>query len=331
MNMKYTIDEKIWKDDEYNYPAAYGFVPNIKGYIHEDDSIRPAMIVVPGGGYCMVVNCEAEPVVKEFYEYGMNVFVLTYTTDITMSVPLKKQPLNDISRAIRYIRKNSDRFKINPDKLAICGFSAGGHVCASICTHHMDVEDMDKELNEISNKPDAAILSYPVITTGEHTHIYSVWTLLGKDAPSEEMEYFSLEKQVTKDTPPCFVWQTVEDDLVPIENSILFTESLGKNGIEYAYYAFPKGRHGLSSANESFENDDFGEDYTFEQVKLAVENVKNRTAINVSEERRTELMIQFGIEKNPNSEEAAPTEKLVLYEDVRLWPRLAKIWLDQRF
>ena len=330
MDIKYSIDEKIWKTQEYDYPAAYGFVPNIKGYIHEDNEKHPCMIVVPGGGYCMVVNCEGEPVAKEFYDAGMNVFILTYTTDITMSVPLHRQPLEDISRAVRYIRKNSERFHILPNKVIVCGFSAGGHLCASLCTHHKDIEDMDTGYSDISNKPDAAILSYPVITTGEYTHIYSVQTLLGINPDKEELDYYSLEKHVSKDTPPCFVWQTVEDDLVPVENSILFAESLRKNNIKYAYYAFPHGRHGLSAANESFEQGDFGEEYTFEQVNLAIKNVKDNTAINVSTERREELLKQFGIDDevgdiNPET----PEEKMIIYDDVKLWPNLAKIWLKE--
>ena len=106
-----TFIEKIWEPGEYNYAAAYGFEPNIHGFIHED-GVRDCMLVVPGGGYCMCVPPEAEIVAKSFYDRGMNAFVLTYTTDITMSVPLKKQPLNDISRAVRFIRKNAENAKV---------------------------------------------------------------------------------------------------------------------------------------------------------------------------------------------------------------------------
>jgi len=336
-----SFQEKIWKDGEYNYEAAYGFVPNIYSYLHDDDKIRPCMLVVPGGGYCMVCNVEGEPMARISYADGMNVFVLTYTTDITMSVPLKLQPLNDLSRAIRYIRANSERFHIDVNKLTIVGSSAGGHLCASICTHYADIEDCDPELNRFSNRPDSSILCYPVITSGEFTHIYSIQALVGTEPSKEELEYFSLEKQVTPDTPPCFVWQTVEDDLVPVENSMLYAEALRKNAVPYAYYAFPHGRHGLSVANEDVWKGDFGSPYTFEQVDRAIENVKNNTAVNVSQKRHDELMMQFfgnleGIKKEPEKQELPetdnkPAEPVISdaekYADVAMWPSLCRHWL----
>lgn len=329
--------ENIWASGEYSYPAAYGFEPNIHAYLHEDENIRPCMLVIPGGGYCMVVSAEGEPVAEEFFARGMNVFVLTYTTDITMSVPLKNQPLKDASRAVRYLRKNAQRFKIDPSKLSICGFSAGGHLCASLATHYNDVRDCDAEMDALSNRPDGVVLSYPVITSGEFTHIYSIQALVGPDASEEERKYFSLEHYVTKDTPPCFIWQTVEDDLVPVENSMLFAESCRRSGVPYAYYAFPHGRHGLSVWNERVKSGDMGEPYTFEQLQPAVEAVKNRTAVKVSEQRRTELMIQFfgnpeGVRREDNAKEQRPAPETAApgYDDVAMWPELCAVWLRAR-
>lgn len=333
-----TNQEYIWQQGEYDYPAAYGFVPNIHTYLHEDEEERPGIIVVPGGGYCMVVNVEGEPVAETFYHMGMNVVVLTYTTDITMSVPLMDQPLKDLSRAIRYVRANEKRFRIDPNRLAICGFSAGGHLCATLCTHYGDVTDCDASLNAISNRPDGVILSYPVITAGEYTHIYSIRALLGNEPSKELLDYYSLEKQAHKEMPPCFIWQTVTDDLVPIENSMLFAEACRRSGVPYAYYAFPAGGHGLSVASDRIRRGDFGEPYTFDQVNRAVEAAKNRTAINVSEARRRELMLQFfGNEDGERKEQAAPAkdeEKHAAYvppryEDAEQWPGLAKAWLGR--
>ncbi len=170
---------EIWEEGEYKYEAAYGFTPNVFAYLHNDDEKRDCMLVVPGGGYCMVVPHEGELVAREFYNRGMNVFVLTYTTDITMSVPLKMQPLKDISRAVRFIRKDAAKYNIDGKKLCICGFSAGGHVCGSLAVHYMDVEDDNPKYSDISNRPDGVILSYPVITTGEYTHADSIKALLG--------------------------------------------------------------------------------------------------------------------------------------------------------
>lgn len=324
--------ENIWKDGEYTYAAAYGFTPNIHAYLHKDSELRPCMIVVPGGGYCMVVGSEGEIVARDFFEMGMNVFVLTYTTDITMSVPLKKQPMSDISRAIRYVRANSERFHIDAGKLAISGFSAGGHVCASIATHYQDIEDPDAKLNAISNRPDTVIVGYPVITSGEFTHIYSIQALLGYEPTKEELDYYSCEKQVHPEMPPCFIWQTVEDNLVPVENSMMFAESCRKAGVPYAYYAFPRGPHGLSVPFQKMGQIGLGEPYTMEQVNNAVQAVKEHKGINVSDKRRTELMMQFfGNPEGEKKEEEAPKRPPMMdipsFDDVAMWQSLAKVWL----
>lgn len=334
-----TFRENIWKNGEYTYEAAYGFEPNIVSYLHEDGAddssktdgafekkeIRPCMIVVPGGGYCMVVPPEGEVVAKEFYARGMNCFVLTYTSDITCSVPLKKQPLNDISRAVRYIRKNAERFAIDPNRITICGFSAGAHVCGSLGVHFEDVADTDPEFSKISNRPDTMILSYPVITSGEFTHTFSMWALLGQDGPKEEYEYFSLEKHVTLNTPPAFIWQTVEDDLVPVENSMMFARACREANVPYAYYAFPHGPHGLSVHNDAFRKGDFGEPYTMEQVMKAVDAVREGKGVQVSEARRQEMIEQFSQEP-PKMDGEAPK-----FEDVAMWPDLAEAWLKSIF
>lgn len=316
--------ETIWEEKEYNYEAAYGFIPSIHTYLHEDMEIRPCLLLIPGGGYCMVCNVEGEPVADVFNEIGMNVIVLTYTTDITMSIPLKTQPLMDASRAIRYIRKNSNRFKINPDKITVMGFSAGGHLSASLSVHYNDIIDINPTYNEISNKPNGTILGYPVITSGEKTHPGSIISLIGHNPSEEELEYFSLEKHVTRNTPPCFCWQTVEDDLVPIENSMLYTSSLQENGIPHAFYAFPHGRHGLSVATERVKQNDFGEPYTFEQLEFVKKHILDDTLINVSEQRKKELKEQFFPLKEQETELPNPDD---FYDDVAMWPYLAKEWL----
>lgn len=317
----------IWEAEEYSYIAAYGFEPNIMAYLHDDDIVRDCMLVVPGGGYCMVVPSEAENVAKEFYARGMNAFVLTYTTDITMSVPLKDQPLKDISRAVRIIRRGAGNYHINPNKIVICGFSAGGHVCGILMTHFSDVKDSNPKYSEISNRPDAVILSYPVVTTGSFTHIYSVQALLGYKPTKEELYYYSVEKNVTADTPPCFIWQTATDDCVPVENSYLLAKSLKENSVPFAHFVFPNGGHGLSVATKDFFEGNHGEEYTFEQLHKAIDKVRNHTAVNVSKEREEELIIQFSQEDNNTS--SGNTDELVdKYRDVRMWPDLAMNWIN---
>ena len=121
---------ELWHKEEYHYPAAHGFIPIMVSYIHEDGLMHPAMLVVPGGGYRLVSPSEAHLVAMEFYQAGYNVFVLEYTVNPLDEAPLKLQPLNDISRAMRMIRFRAEQLHILADQIVVCGFSAGGHLCA---------------------------------------------------------------------------------------------------------------------------------------------------------------------------------------------------------
>lgn len=322
------FSEKIWDKSEYNYAAAYGFIPEIHAYMHDDDQSRDCMLVIPGGGYCVCTPHEGELVAEEFYKRGMNAFVLTYTTDITMSVPLKDQPLQDISRAVRFIRKRANEYNISGKKLIVCGFSAGAHVAGTLAVHYEEISDVNTAYSNISNRPDGVILSYPVITAGELTHIYSIQTLLGKNPTQEELDYYSIEKQVKPSTPPCFIWQTEEDELVPVENSYLMAEALHKARIPYAHYVFPKGFHGLSVANDDFFNGWSGGMYVMDQVFKAVEAVKAGKGINVSDERRAELEAQFPDNQEPVMPEGLPIDQS-WREDAGLWPSLAEAWIKR--
>ena len=323
----------LWDQSEYTYEQAYGFMPNIRAFLHDEDKeVRKCILVAPGGGYCMCAPHEGELVALEFYKKGLNAFVLTYTTDITFSAPLRDQPSKDIARAVRMIRKNADSYNVDPNKLVICGFSAAGHLCATLATHFADIKDTNPEYTTVSCRPDAVILGYPVITAGEYTHSSSLGALLGWNPTQEEKDYYSLEKCVTKDTPPCFIWQTLGDSLVPVENSYLFAEALRKNGVNYAQYVFPFGDHGLSIASfEQFKGWRGGE-YSMEQVGKVVEHVKDNTLVNVSEQRKKELEDQF---LNPDRKQEPPKfdEKNRPagnpFADISMWPELAYIWMSR--
>ena len=317
---------KIWEEGEYDYPAAYGFVPGMFAYLHNDEEEHDCMLILPGGGYCMVCAHEGELTARNFFDRGMNVFVLTYTTDITMSVPLKKQPLWDISRAVRYIRKNADKYGLGSRKLIVCGFSAAAHVCGSLAVHFDDVEDKNPEYAKFSNRPDGVILAYPVITTDKkYTHQYSIEALLGREPSAEELEYFSLEKQVKDNTPPCFIWQTVGDDVVPVENSYLFAMALREKKIPFAHYVFPAGWHGMSTADEKFFRGWSGPEYTMEQVWRAVGAVREGKGVNVSEQRKAELEAQFSEEQEPP---VMPIDKSLI-RDAGKWTDLAEVWMSR--
>lgn len=321
----------IWEEGEYSYPMAFGFVPNIMSYLHEDGKVRPCMLVVPGGGYCVVSPTEGEIVAKRFYEAGYQAFVLTYTTNILMSAPLKTQPMEDLSRAIRYIRKHAGEFRVDPGKVVVCGFSAGGHLCGSVCVHYNDIADKSEKYAGLSNRPDAAILSYPVISSGSQSHSGSFSALLGMEidpatgeqhctGTEAELEYMSLEKHVTPDTPPCFLWQTATDELVPVENSYLFAESCRKSGVPHAHHVFSGGPHGLSLADEVWASQDFGEPYTMDQVFRIVSAVKDGT-IPMPEEAKKELLAQLSWSEGEVKAEFQPVE------EAAVWPDLAVTWL----
>lgn len=326
------MTEKIvlWEKEEYQYEAGFGFVPFLMSYIHEEnEEDRPCMIVVPGGGYCVVSPTEGEIVAKKFYDKGYNAFVCVYSTNLLMSTPLRKQPMQDLARAIRYVRKNAAKLHVNPNKLVICGFSAGGHLCGSICVHYEDITDENEVYQGISNRPDAAILSYPVITSGINAHKDSFISLLGADAENEELEYMSLENHVTTNTPPCFIWQTATDELVPVENSFLFAKACKNAENPFAYHVFSHGQHGLSLANEDWASGKFGEPYTMEQTMSIIAYFQ---ANNIPVPEQLKGLIQMTSASNMeevSEESKAALDAMKANDEVAFWPELADTWLQK--
>lgn len=305
---------QIWELEEYSYEHAFGFIPNITSYLHEDGTKRPSILVVPGGGYCVVSSTEGELVALKFYGKGYQAFVLTYTVNFLQMVPLKQQPLQDISRAVRYIRSRSEEFAVKENQLAVCGFSAGGHLCGSLCVHYEDIQDPSEMYSRISNRPDAAILSYPVVTSGEKAHRGSFIALLGEDATLEELEYMSLEKQVTERTPPCFLWTTATDETVPVENSEMFIQACREKGVPCAFHMFTRGKHGLSLADQDWANGVHMPPYTMEQLVGLMRKVKSGE-ISVSQK----VLDEWEEEERQQKEGKKRTPE----PEVSVWPELA--------
>ncbi len=239
----------LYQNNEYSYPCAGTFVPNLIPYLHKGEVARPAVIVVPGGGYSLVSASEGEMVAKRFYDAGYQAFVLTYTTNMFRLKPLEMQPLRDISRAVRYLRKNAAELHVDSSRVCCCGFSAGAHLVGSLAVHYAD-ECLSTEPDaEISNRPDAVVLCYPVITAGESAHKDSFTCLFGENPTPEQLAWASLENHVTPQTPPAFLWQTFTDELVPVDNSILFAKSCRAQGVRCELHLFMEGQHGMSLAN----------------------------------------------------------------------------------
>lgn len=311
---------QIWKQEEYSYEHAFGFVPNLTSYLHEDEEKRPCILVVPGGAYCVVAPSEGELVAMKFYEKGYQAFVLTYTINFLQTAPLKLQPLQDISRAVRYIRKHGEKFAVAEDELSVCGFSAGGHLCGSLCVHYGDIQDPSEEYSGISNRPDSAILNYPVITSGEKAHRGSFIALLGEDATPEELEYMSLEKQVTEQTPPCFLWATATDETVPVENSEMYIQACREKGVPCAFHMFSSGKHGLSLADDDWANGVHMSPYTEEQLVRVMRKVQSGE-VTVPERVRKEWEEEEKRQKEGNFRVPEP--------EVTVWPELADAFLKK--
>ena len=155
--------------------------------------------------------------------------------------------LLEASAALVYIRRNSEKYHVKPDCICICGFSAGGHLAASLGTlwnESVVTERLGIEFGE--NRPDGLILGYPVITSGEFAHQGSFKALLGETPDKELLYKCSLENSVGDHTPPAFIWHTLTDVGVPVENSFLFTKAMKKANIPFELHIFPDGPHGLS-------------------------------------------------------------------------------------
>lgn len=320
----------LYEEGEYSYPAAYGFVPFLHSYLHEDEEVRPVMIIAPGGGYRFVSPSEGEIVARSFYEKGWQCFVLTYSINMLDLCALNEQPLHDISRAVRFVRKNAARFFADPEKLAVTGFSAAGHLCASLAVHYQDDIETNPEYSSISNKPQAAVLSYPVITSGEYAHRDSFTALLGNDATEEMLHYMSLETQVTADTVPCFLWQTATDELVPVENSILMAAALKEKGIPFAHHVFTDGAHGISVATQDWADHKYAPHYTMAQTFALAEAVE-RGEIPLPEDEKARFTGMLSFFKGEIPQEIADQFRSYPNPEAAVWPVLADQWLRKIF
>lgn len=243
---------ELWEDEVYQSEGEDGFRPVLDTYVLDGGKKRGAVLICPGGGYGYTSEREAEPIALQFNAAGFHAFVLYYSV-----APRKHpQPLLDVSRAMCLIREKADVWNIEPDKLAVCGFSAGGHLAASLGVHWDKpyLKNADGIIPGM-NRPNACILCYPVITSGEFAHRGSFNNLLGETASPEMLFEMSLEHHITDKMPPAFIWHTFEDTSVPVENSLFFAEGMRKNNIPFELHIFPKGHHGLSLATPETETE----------------------------------------------------------------------------
>ena len=222
--------------------------------MHDDTSTpRTTVLVCPGGGYWMTCkDYEGEYIAKYYYEAGFNAFVLIYSTADEGHIT-SLEPLTEVACAIKYIRENAAEYGVDPNKIVTCGFSAGGHLAGSagILWNLPEVKAALGDAPEGINRPNAMILSYPVITAGEHAHRDSFKFLTGINDYGEEVENkFSLERNIEPTTPPIFIWHTFNDNCVPVENSIMVLAACAANKVPCEAHIYPNGPHGLGLAKD---------------------------------------------------------------------------------
>lgn len=211
---------------------------------------RPLVLLCPGGGYCHTSDRESEPMALKFLSMGYHAAVLRY------SVAPAKYPtaLLELAKSVQLIREHADEWHVDRDKIIVEGCSAGGHLAASYGLFWKkpflaEALGLTGEDAEAVLKPNGMILCYPVITSGEFAHKGSFDNLLGEgqEALREEL---SLEKHVSQDVPPVFIWHTFADQVVPVENSLLFVAALRRENISTEFHMYPRGCHGLALANK---------------------------------------------------------------------------------
>ena len=237
---------KLW--DEHPEAELISYVPDMTAELKLPP--RRTVIVFPGGGYHFLSDREAEPIAFQFMAAGFNAFILRYSVgkQITPWAPQIEAAL-----AVKYVRENAERYNTDPDKIFVCGFSAGGHLAASCATlwHEPEVLAYMGDAPEGINRPTGSILCYPVITLVHNKHKGSFVNLTGQPEPTpESIGRFALDRSVDDTTPPAFLWHTFADATVPVECTLLYATALTQHHVPFEAHVYPAGHHGLSLANE---------------------------------------------------------------------------------
>ena len=250
-------NEVIYLKDRFPFLGEEGRNPNVTLCLPDPmwemgwgNKKRPCLVVCPGGGYGMCSQREAEPIAFHFLPQGYNVFVIRY------SVAPHRFPnqLREVAAVMELIYENAEQWHCDTSRVAIMGFSAGGHLAAHYSTCY-DIPEV-REVFPDSKPVQASILSYPVISADLRTaHMGSFRNLLGLESlTAEQEEKFSCDKQVTEKTPPTFLWHTFEDNVVPVANSLCYARALVDHNVPVSLHIYPKGWHGLATVDEETNN-----------------------------------------------------------------------------
>ena len=212
--------------------------PSVEAFLPSENPTGTGVIIFPGGGYRMHAEHEGRGYAEFLQHNGVAAFVVTYR----LGLDGFRHPamLEDALAALETVRKRAETFGIDPDKLGVMGSSAGGHLAAHASVGYKSYE------TQTSLRPSLTVLCYPVITlTGAFAHAGCRDQLLGASPTQALANEVSLERHVTSDTPPCFLWHTLEDASVPVENGLMFAQALRAKSCEFELHIYPRGRHGL--------------------------------------------------------------------------------------
>ena len=226
--------------------------------VASDNTKKPCVIICPGGGYAILAaGHEGSDLANYFNSIGVNAIVLKYRIpNAENQIDKSIAPLQDAQQAMLLARTNAENWGIDKNKIGVMGFSAGGHLAASLATHYNDVKIENP--SKISLRPDFQLLIYPVISFGPEGHEGSRINLIGNanDAKTKKaIDYFSNEKQITKDTPPAFLVHSKDDDAVPVANAIYYYDNLIAHKVSAELYLYEKGGHGYGMKNATSEID----------------------------------------------------------------------------
>ncbi len=222
--------------------------PSIVPYLVDSKEVCGAVIVFPGGAYHIRAEHEGEPIAKMFNAVGINAFVLNYRLEPYRYPAM----LYDEQRAIRYVRYHAKDFNIDPNKISVLGFSAGGHLAVMAMQQYDLGLDSGDEIDRVSSRPDAAILCYPVVSLLRegYAHMGSAYNLLG-DYTKEKARELSGELNVKESDPPVFIWHTSDDAAVNVANSLNLGVALREKNIPFEMHIYPHGSHGLGLAENN--------------------------------------------------------------------------------
>ena len=208
---------------------------------------RETIIICPGGGYEFTSDREAEPIALKFVAQGFNAVVIRY------SIAPVRYPtaLLELAETVRYVREKEKEWNVDTEKVIVCGFSAGGHLAGSLgVLWNNEIIEKYLDIKNEEVKPNAMILCYPVISSGEFAHKGSFDSLLGEKEAEISRENLSLEKLVSIETPKTFLWHTFDDGTVTVQNSLLFSNALASNKVQFELHIYPSGVHGLGLCEE---------------------------------------------------------------------------------